>query len=115
MRHGHARLRLTLIGATALAGLAPLGLPGCAADREGGKEVKMRLDEVPPPVREALEREAGGAPIGSVEREQEHGKTVYEATITTGGRKREIEVDEQGNVLPEEEEGKNGDDKEDKD
>ena len=107
MRHG--------LGLLIAAGGLGLALAGCAADREGGKEVKMRLDEVPPQVREALEREAGGAPIASVEREQEGGRMVYEATINSGGTRREIEVDEQGNVLPEEAEDKDGDDQEDKD
>ena len=110
MRHVHG---IVVAGGLALA--LSVGLAGCAKDKDGGKEVKMRLDDVPAPAREALEREAAGATITSVEREQEHGKTVYEATINSGGTKREIEVDEQGNVLPEEAEDKNGDDKEDKD
>ena len=96
-----------------MAGGLALAVAGCATDKN--KEVKMRLEDVPPAAREALEREAAGAPITSVEREHEHGRTVYEATINSGGTKREIEVDEQGNVLPEQEEHKNGDDKEDKD
>jgi uncharacterized membrane protein YkoI len=93
-----------------LAGATVLG-SGCASNREPKEnEVEVTFDQLPPAVRETFTRESGGAPIGKIERENEKGKTVYEATIARAGKTWEIEVDESGNVLQREEAG---DDKED--
>ena len=85
---------------TACAGLSLLLSAGCQSPgNRDGAEVKVRLDEVPPAAREALTREAAGAPIGEVEREREGGRVVYEAEIRSGGRTREVTVDAEGNVI----------------
>lgn len=89
-------MRIHLI---AVAGLA-LAVAGCGnSHRDEGGEVKMTLDQVPPAVRETITREAGGSPVGEIEREQENGRTVYEAAVTTGGKKVEIKVDGDGKLL----------------
>ena len=95
-----------------IAGLS-LAATGCnSSNREPEEpEVEVTLDQVPPAVRETLSRESGGAPVGKIEREDEKGKTVYEAMITKGGKTWEIEVDEGGKVLAREE--AKGDDRED--
>ena len=82
----------------AVAGLC-LVVIGCQSHDKEENEVKMRLDEVPPAVRETLTREAGGAPIDQVEREEEHGRTVYEADVKSGGKTWEITVDANGNLI----------------
>jgi uncharacterized membrane protein YkoI len=80
-------------------------------------EVKMSLSEVPPAVRNALNREAGGAQISDVERETEDGRTIYEANVTSGGKTWDIKVDENGKVIgkevEDEGEKEGNDDKED--
>jgi uncharacterized membrane protein YkoI len=79
---------------------------GCAHnmnnhDEEGeeGNEVEMTLDQVPAPVRATLNREADGATIKTVDKEQSHGKTVYETDVMSGGKNWEIRVDENGRLL----------------
>lgn len=59
----------------------------------------MLLADLPPAAHETLTRESGGAPIGSVMRETENGRTIYEAQISKGGKTWEVEVDESGKVL----------------
>lgn len=99
-----------------LSGLVLVGAAGCAeTDRGEGQEVRMSLDDVPDAAREAILREAAGAPVTEVEREDEGGRVVYEAEVTAGGKTREIEVDAQGNVLPEEPDDRDDGDEEDDD
>ena len=88
------------------------------AEEAEGPEVKMKLDEVPPAVRDTLTREAGGATIGDVDKEQKHGNTVYETDVTVGGKTYELKVAEDGSLISkkvEDEEGeKKGGEKEEK-
>ena len=102
-------MRRTLI----LLAAAPLIAAGCAASKHEKEEneVEVTLDQVPEAVRETISRESGGAPVGKIAREDEKGKTVYEAMITKGGKTWEVEIDESGKVLEREE--ANGNDKED--
>lgn len=105
-------------GLAALAALV-LFVGGCAnLDRNGGgddedsdaNEVKMTMDQLPASAREGLTREAGtGATIGEVEREEENGRTVYEADATAAdGTKWEITVDESGKLLEREKDDEEG-------
>ena len=83
-----------------LAGLT-LCVTGCNtshSEREEN-EVEVTLDQLPPAVRETVSRESGGAPVGKLEREQEKGKTVYEATIIKGSKTQEVKIDESGKVI----------------
>jgi len=90
------RNRHDLLLGLALAGLTLAG-PGCSHNEEVEEnEVKMSLEEVPPAVREGLLREANGASITSVEKEDEHGRVVYEADVQSGGKYREIKVGPDG-------------------
>jgi uncharacterized membrane protein YkoI len=94
-------MRRTLI----LLAAAPFIAAGCAANQRerDENEVEVTLDQLPPAVRETISRESGGAPVGKIEREDEKGKTVYEAMITKGGKTWEVEIDESGNVVGREE------------
>jgi uncharacterized membrane protein YkoI len=85
---------------------ASILLAGCQSHEREENEVKMRLDEVPPAVREGLTREANGAAIGQVEREEENGRTVYEAHVKSNGKTREISVDASGNPVKDDGEDK---------
>jgi len=67
---------------------------------EEANEVKMTLDQVPPPVRATLQQEAGTATIKSVDREQtKKGDTVYETDVMQGGKNWEIRVAPDGKLL----------------
>lgn len=90
---------------------AVLLVVGCKSHEAKEHEVEVTLDQVPPAVKETLARESGGAPMGTVHRETEKGKVVYEARVTRAGKTWEVEVDESGRVLEREEVGK--EDKED--
>src|SRR5947208_1189605 len=93
--------RTASIVALALAGVGPLLSAGCKSsnhEREENEQ-EVTLDQVPQAVRDTFSRESGGAPMGTVKREREKGKTVYETRITKGARTVEVEVDEAGNVL----------------
>ena len=81
---------------------------GCkSGNREGReREEEVTLDQVPAAVKETLSRESGGAPMGTVHRETEKGRVVYEARMTKAGKTYEVEVDESGKVLEREEVGK---------
>ncbi|HSV15838.1 MAG TPA: hypothetical protein VLI90_16365 [Tepidisphaeraceae bacterium] len=71
------------------------------ADKEAeeGNEVKMKLDQVPPAVRDSLTREAGGAQVGDVDKESKDGRTVYETDAMINGTNYEIKVDEAGKLI----------------
>jgi uncharacterized membrane protein YkoI len=62
-------------------------------------EVKVPYDQVPAPVKTTLQRESGGATINTVDKEQRHGKTVYEADVKMNGTNWEIVVAEDGKVV----------------
>src|SRR6476659_9836139 len=93
--------RAAVMIALALAGAGPLVCTGCkSSGREKEEnEQEVTLDSVPQVVRDTFARESGGAPMGTVKRERENGKTVYEARITKGAKTVEVEVDEAGNVV----------------
>ena len=78
---------------------ATLVAAGCNSSNREENEVEVTLDQVPQAARDALARESGGAPMGTVRREMENGRPVYEATFSSGGKSWEVEVDENGKVL----------------
>ena len=69
---------------------------GCSHNKS---EEKMTLDEVPPAVRSTMMQEAGGAKIGTIDKEEKNGKTIYETDVMSGGKNWEIKVDAAGNVI----------------
>ena len=87
---------------TALFVAAVLVAAGCNSsnrEREDADGVEVTLDQVPQAAQDALSRESGGAPMGTVRREMENGRPVYEATFSKGGKSWDVEVDENGKVL----------------
>lgn len=88
----------------ALAGIVALGtVAGCTSKggQEEGEEneVKMTLDEVPAAAREALVREANGATISTVDREEGKRGPIYETDVVMNGKNWEIKVSADGKVL----------------
>jgi hypothetical protein len=62
---------------------------------EGG-ETKLTLDAVPTAARAALIREAQGAAITTVDKEESNGKVIYETDVMLNGKNWEIKVDPDG-------------------
>jgi len=86
-----------------LVGVIAVGV-GCTQNKKMGEaeekdEIKLTMDQVPPEARAALQREAGGAQISSVDQEKSDGKTIYETDVMSGGKNWEIKVDAAGNVI----------------
>jgi len=78
---------------------------GCAEHGHWGShekeenEVKVALADCPAPVQATLKKEAGGGTISDVEKETEHGKTIYEADAMIDGKNYEIKVAEDGSLI----------------
>lgn len=68
-------------------------------------EVKVTLDETPPAVREAIQRQLAGATLEDIARKQRRGRTVYETDIQKNGHKWEVVIGEDGQIISNVEEG----------
>jgi uncharacterized membrane protein YkoI len=92
-----------MFAASVLAG--PALVPGTA--HAGGDKTKaavkdekpISMDQLPAPVRTALEKEAKGGTIGQVTQETEKGKIAYEAEISKDGKQRYVHVSQDGKIL----------------
>jgi hypothetical protein len=62
-------------------------------------EVKMSINDIPAPARETIMREAEGASIATVDKQQWHGQTGYEADAMIDGKNWEIIVNADGKLL----------------
>ena len=93
-----------MFAASVLAGPA-LFVPGTAnaGDKAAKAAVKdekpISMDQLPAPVKTALEKEAKGATIGQVTQETEKGKMAYEAEISKDGKQRYVTVSQEGKIL----------------
>lgn len=100
-----------------------LATPGCASkhamedDDRGSKEQAVTQDQLPAAVKATIMKEAGGGKIEEIDKLNWHGKTVYEADVMLEGKKWEIAVREDGQLLKKalDEEADGEDDKDDKD
>ncbi len=78
------------------------------------EEVKVSLDQVPAAVKAAVEKAVANGTLIELTKETEDGKVVYEAEYKTAdGKKREIEMAEDGTVLEEEDADEDDEDDED--
>jgi PBP1b-binding outer membrane lipoprotein LpoB len=92
-----------------LSGLLSLALvtggASVAAAAEGkekaseAKATKVSFQDVPAAVRKTLQREAFGAKMDMVDKEQLDGKTVYEVDVDIDGENYEIVVDAKGKLI----------------
>ncbi len=76
---------------------------------------KVKLEELPPAVRTALEQHAGGGRIVEVEKEMKGGKVVYEAEVVKDGEEMDIVVSAAGEFLGKEMDDDDGEDEDDGD
>lgn len=89
-----------MLGACLLATTLPLVSGAASADEKNEKNEKtVSLDSIPAPARDALLREAAGAPILKVEEETKNGQKVYEAHVKQGNDIVSIHVDPAGKLV----------------
>ncbi len=82
-----------------LTGALAAGMFATSGLAVAGDEVK--IDQVPPAVRQTIERQKGAGTIDEIERETENGVVVYEVEIKRDGREHEFRVREDGTLMPE--------------
>ena len=93
-------MKSTWIGA-ALAAATVVGC-GSMGHKESGesKERKVTIDQVSPPAKATIDREAPGAQIEKITREIERGRDVYDVEATVGGQHKEwVIAHDTGEVL----------------
>ncbi len=84
---------------TTLAVALTLPLAATAALAQQERQNDLRLEDLPQPVREAVQREVGDGTIEDIDRDTERGQTVYEVEFDRDGREYEIEVSPDGTVV----------------
>jgi hypothetical protein len=78
---------------------------GCATLQGSSGEVKVTIEQTPPAVQQTIRNELVGADLEDIAREQRQGKTIYETDIIRNGRKWEVIVGEDGQIISKKEEG----------
>src|SRR5436190_2938956 len=89
---------LIVVTVIATSGCAKMRASAGEEAAEAG-ETKVRLEQTPAPVRQAIERESVGAQLEDIAKKQQQGKTVYETDIIRDGHKWELLVAEDGQIL----------------
>ncbi len=79
---------------------------GVAAQAHEEKEETVDMNSLPAAVQKTLKDKAAGSEIVRVEKETEHGKTVYEGVVNKNGKEWGIEVDANGKYLNQHDESK---------
>jgi len=82
------------------------GVFGAAAGPGLSGEVKVKIEQTPPPVQQTIKTELVGARLEDIARKQRDGKTVYETDIIKNGRKWEVVIAEDGHVVSRRQEGR---------
>jgi hypothetical protein len=95
------KMSAATVSLSAAAILVLIGL-ACSQNR---KEQTVSLDSVPQAVREGIQKHLNGATVREIEREAEHGRTVYEVEAVRDGKRIEFEVAEDGSIVEQERQG----------
>jgi hypothetical protein len=88
----------------AAAGLM-LSTIACADEKKGkdeedeGNETQVKFVDLPAPVQTTINRESENAKIDTVDKEDHHGKFIYEADAKLHGHNYEIKVAEDGTLV----------------
>jgi uncharacterized protein YpmB len=70
---------------------------GVAAPAHAGEHATK--EDLPPAVRQTIERETKGATVRDIERDREDGKPIYEVEYLKDGERWELDVSSTGEVL----------------
>jgi len=98
-----------IVIATALVATACTDIGDDERRGEGPGE-KVSLDQLPPPVRATVEREAAGGQIREIVKDTERGQTSYEVKIARNGQESEVRIAPDGTkVKTESREGRDDD------
>jgi len=89
----------TVLSATLICGAFLTG-----AFAAGDSEKKVKMQNLPPAVQQAVKEHSQGATLRGLAKEVENGKTLYEAELITGGHSKDITFDPEGKVVSVEEE-----------
>jgi uncharacterized membrane protein YkoI len=68
-------------------------------EHEQKVELQITADQLPPPVKDTMQKEADGADLTQLEKETKGDKTHYEAHAAIDGKDYEIKVAEDGTLL----------------
>ncbi|HUI06818.1 MAG TPA: PepSY-like domain-containing protein [Verrucomicrobiae bacterium] len=102
------RIGRNLVVAVPILGLAIATVASAASEKEIGTKPepdaqKVRLADLPTPVRATIDKEFPGARIDRIEKEKERGKIVYDVEANWKGKHVEMDVAGDGTVLTREE------------
>lgn len=68
-----------------------------------GKEVRVKMSDLPPAVQSAVKAQSKGATVRGFTKETEKGKTNYEVEMTVNGYSKDVSMDENGQIIEVEE------------
>jgi hypothetical protein len=89
--------RWIAVGTLALGGLA--GTAVAHEKEEGHAHQKVKMSDLPPPVRSTFQKESQGGKIEELRSETRDGKTIYEGEVISNGKGTNLEVSQDGTVL----------------
>ena len=92
------RINQWMMGVAVVIGAVAL-VSGCAMFEKGDNAEKISMDQLPPLVKPAAEKETAGCKIIEVEKELKDGKVIYAVTYDEKGKEMEIEYSEDGKLL----------------
>lgn len=69
-----------------------------------GAERPVKMKDLPPPVRKAVDKQIHGATLKGVTKEIERGKTLYEVETVANGKTRDLVLDSAGALIEVEQE-----------
>lgn len=68
-------------------------------EEDEANEVHVKFSDAPAAVQSTLTKNADGKTIETLDKEEHHGKTIYEADVMQDGKNYEIKVAEDGTLL----------------
>jgi uncharacterized membrane protein YkoI len=77
-------------------------IAACASNKEGKEEEeseRLSLSQMPGPARATAEKMTAGGTVEKIDRENEHGKVVYDVEANVGGQHVEYTITEDGTIL----------------
>lgn len=92
------RISRWVAGAVVVIAAAAL-ISGCTLLEKGDHAKELRMDQLPPAVKAAAEKETAGCKIIEVEEETKDGKTIYAITYDEEGKEMEIEYSPDATLL----------------